>query len=59
MRAVKLIQTWQLSDKYSWYRDAGVVRQMNPARPLRPLLFDAAMREKPAAQALREALRQR
>ena len=48
---VKIIETWQLADKYSWYRD------LKP--DARPLLFDAALKPKPSYDALVQALRRR
>ena len=48
---VRIIETWQLADKYSWYRD------LKP--DARPLLFDAALKPKPARDALAQALQRR
>lgn len=52
---VKLIIVWQLSDRYSWYRELAR-RQFPPRRAPRPLPFDEALHRKPAAAAIVEAL---
>ncbi|MDX3774075.1 endo-1,4-beta-xylanase [Chromatiaceae bacterium AAb-1] len=46
--AISMVQTWQLSDKYSFYQD----RQ---ERKVRVLPFDSCMRKKPAYDALAAA----
>lgn len=52
--AVKLVMTWQLSDRFSWLGD--LARKRNPAgRSPRPLPFDADFSEKPAVRAIKEA----
>ena len=52
---VKAIETWQLSDRYTWYRDT----PGGKARPPRPLPFDAALKPKPARDAIARALKAR
>lgn len=54
--AVAALITWQLSDRYTWYREPAVARQQKRRFLARPLPFDEAMREKPMARAMREAL---
>lgn len=49
--AISIVQTWQLSDKYSFYQD----RQ---ERKVRVLPFDSCMRKKPAYDALATVFRQ-
>ena len=48
---VKIVETWQLADRYSWYRgiEAGA----------RPLPFDDRLRAKPARDAIAGAFQQR
>ena len=48
---VKVVETWQLADKYSWYRDREIMA--------RPLPFDDSLRPKKARDAIAEAFRQR
>ncbi len=48
---VKVVQTWQLADKYSWYRDRETMA--------RPLPFDDSLRPKKARDAIAAAFRQR
>ncbi len=45
---VDMVVTWQLSDRYSWYRSLS-------RRPARPLPFDDALRPKPFAAAMAAA----
>jgi endo-1,4-beta-xylanase len=51
--AVKMVVTWQLSDRYSWYREA-VRRDWRSwtRRAPRPLPFDEEMRAKPMRDAM-------
>ena len=51
---VKLVITWQLADRYTWYRD--VPGQMRDGRQPRPLLFDENFSRKPAWRAAMMAL---
>jgi endo-1,4-beta-xylanase len=46
--AVDMVVTWQLSDRYSWYRE------LSPRAP-RPLPFDAELRIKPLGEAMAAA----
>lgn len=48
--AIKVVQTWELTDGQTWLRDV----ERGPRRP-RPLPFDAACRPKPAYHALAAA----
>jgi endo-1,4-beta-xylanase len=54
--AVKALITWELSDKYSFYRE--LARQKNPAatRWPRPLPYDDRMRKKPLWYAIARSL---
>lgn len=52
---VTLLETWQLSDAYSWYRDTDAAK----VRAMRPLPFDAHLRAKPARDAILAALKSR
>lgn len=54
--AIRMIVLWQLSDRYSWYRDPAIMRAMGRTRPPRPLPFDADLRPKAAVAALAAAL---
>lgn len=56
--AVKMVVTWQLSDRYSWYRSPAVRRTAGP-RWARPLPFDALYKPKPLRTAMLEAFRDR
>lgn len=56
---VRGVITWQLSDRYSWYRDPAVARSLSPARPMRPLPFDDRMDRKPMWQAIAAAFEAR
>ena len=57
--AVKAVITWQLSDRYSWYRNQLLARDPGAVRLPRPLPFDAALEAKPARAALAEAFSRR
>jgi endo-1,4-beta-xylanase len=50
--SVKTVLTWGLSDRYSWM--TGYIPRKN-GLPVRPLLFDAELRPKPAFDAVRRA----
>ncbi len=60
VRAVKIVECWQLSDRYSWYADPSM-RRLRPAGdpPARPLPFDGDFRSKPMARAIASAFRDR
>lgn len=53
---VKMISTWQLSDRYSWYNDTEVLRKSGATRAPRPLPFDSDMTKKPMWFAIEKAL---
>ena len=50
---VKVIETWQLADPYSWYQGTPFAK----ARPMRPLPFDGHMRPTPMFEAIASAMR--
>lgn len=56
---VKMVSTWQLSDRYSWYSDADVLKKSGATRTPRPLPFDADMMKKPMYFAIERALSER
>lgn len=56
---VKAIILWQLSDRYSWYRDPETLRQLKRTRAPRPLPFDGAFADKPAVRAIARAIETR
>lgn len=53
--SVKVVQCWQLADRYSWLRAPEVQHLRGAPFPARPLPFDDGLREKPAAEAIRRA----
>ncbi|MFI5011297.1 MAG: endo-1,4-beta-xylanase [Hyphomicrobiales bacterium] len=53
--AVKAIVTWGLSDRYSWYREPKMMRNLPAGRLPRPLPFDDRLARKPAYEALKTA----
>ena len=57
--AVKMVVNWQLSDRYSWYRD--VQRRLAPLSPRlpRPLPFDEGLQSKPMRAAMLASLAMR
>ena len=64
--AVTMVTNWDLSDKYSWWRENGVSSSVEDwascvARPPcpRPDLYDQSMHPKPARDGLQQALRTR
>lgn len=57
--AVKLVVTWQLADRYSWYGELAQKRMVGAARMPRPLPFDADFRTKPLHRAMIEAFEAR
>jgi endo-1,4-beta-xylanase len=52
--AVKMVVNWQLSDRYSWYRDVWRRERPLSRRKPRPLPFDDAFGAKPMRDALLE-----
>jgi endo-1,4-beta-xylanase len=56
---VKVVTSWQLSDRYSWYADPEIVRKLMGGRKARPLPFDERMRRKPAWSAIKRAFDER
>jgi endo-1,4-beta-xylanase len=56
---VKIVTTWQLSDRYSWYADPDIVKRLMNGRRARPLPFDDQLRRKPMWQAIKRAFDER
>ena len=54
--SVKMLVTWQLSDKYSGYRNAALAKNPHATRLPRPLLFDENLARKPAWEAVSQVL---
>ena len=54
--AVKILECWQLSDKYSWFADPSMASRGAPGGAARPLPFDRAMKRKPMFDAIARAL---
>jgi endo-1,4-beta-xylanase len=57
--AVSMIVNWQLSDRYSWYRDVWRRERPRSNRFPRPLPFDESMNPKPMRQAMLAAFSDR
>ena len=57
--AVKALECWQLSDRYSWYADPQLLRGRAAGDFPRPLPFDRDMNRKPMFDAIANALRAR
>ena len=57
--AVKIVQTWGLSDRYTWYRDAQPMQQAGYDHLPRPLPYDDSLREKPMRRAMMAAFHDR
>lgn len=55
-RAIKVLITWHLSDKYTWYREPQVASERSFRFPSRPLPFDDRFHEKRMGAAMRRAL---
>ncbi len=53
--AVKVLECWELSDRYSWFADPALAAERG-GRPARPLPFDTQMRRKPMFEAMARAL---
>jgi endo-1,4-beta-xylanase len=59
VKNVKMIISWQLSDRYSWYSDLTIMKQSGAQRAPRPLPFDADMERKPIWHAMKRAFEER
>lgn len=57
--AVKMVVTWQLSDRFSWYRSREVMEARHMKRAPRPLPFDDLLEAKPARDAMLRAFASR
>lgn len=57
--AVRVVETWGLSDARSWYQSPEVMAALHSTRAARPLPFDANFARKPAAAALADAFARR
>ena len=55
-KAVKVLITWHLADRYTWYREPAVAQERRFRFPARPLPFDDRLNEKPMSFAIRRAL---
>lgn len=58
-QAVKLVLTWDLSDRFTWLNNGPTHHRKQPNRPQRSLPFDRDYRPKEAFFALRESFDQR
>jgi endo-1,4-beta-xylanase len=56
LKAVKVVELWQLSDGTSWMKDPATVAQLDIRPDARPLIYDDAFRKKPAWEAVARAL---
>ncbi len=56
---VSAVNTWQLSDRYSWYQDPDIRRRSSVNRAMRPLPFDDDMARKPMWLAMAKAFSER
>jgi endo-1,4-beta-xylanase len=56
---VKSLNTWELADCYSWYRDPALLRKAPARRLPRPLPFDDLFQRKPMWAAIARALSER
>ena len=57
--AVKMVVTWGLSDRYSWWRDPDVMAANGMDKLPRPLPYDDLLAKKPMWTAMAEAFRAR
>jgi len=57
--AVKLVLTWDFSDRFTWLNEMQSHRRLRPNRPQRALPFDSDYRPKPAFFAIRDSFDQR
>ncbi len=55
--ATKMVVTWGLSDRYTWWRDPGVMAAHGLGRLARPLPYDDMLHRKPMWAAMDEAFR--
>lgn len=53
--AVKLVLTWDISDRFTWLNNRPTHRREHPDRPQRSLPFDRDFRPKPAFLAIRDS----
>ena len=58
-RAVKLVLTWDLSDRFTWLNGGPTHHRKQPSRPQRSLPFDRDYRPKEAFFAIRDSFDQR
>ena len=57
--AVKIVQTWDFSDRYTWYRDPAVMQETGYDHLPRPLPYDDMLQAKPMRAAIAAAFRER
>ena len=57
--AVKVVVTWQLADRYTWYKIPAVLKERRFTHAPRPLPFDDNFAKKPAWHAIARAFRER
>jgi endo-1,4-beta-xylanase len=56
LKAVKVVELWQLSDGTSWMKDPATIAQLGLRKDARPLIYDDAFQKKPAWEAVARAL---
>lgn len=56
LKAVKVVELWQLSDGTSWMQDRSSIGRIEMRADPRPLIYDAAFKKKPAWDAVARAL---
>jgi endo-1,4-beta-xylanase len=56
---VKLVLTWDISDRFTWLNEMQSHRRNRPNRPQRALPFDSDYRPKQAFFAIRDSFDQR